>query len=327
MIAVVIPTYKAKEKILDVIEEIGNSVQTIYVVDDACPQESGKFVAQECKDSRVKVLYNDSNLGVGGAVITGYKQAIEDGADIVVKLDSDGQMDPKLIEIFVAPILDGSADYTKGNRFYNIESLTGMPKLRLFGNGVLSFLTKFSSGYWNIMDPTNGYTAIHTKVLELLPLDKIEQRYFFESDMLFRLNTMRAMVMDIPMNAKYEDEDSHLAPHTIIHDFLLKHMQRIGKRIIYNYFLRDLNAGTLELVVGSILALFGSSFGLLHWWESITTGQPATSGTVMLAAIPVLVGINLLISALSYDIANVPRHSIHNLITDARTLDHGNRNE
>jgi len=319
MIAVVIPSYKAKSKILDVIRDIGDQVKKIYVVDDACPQATGKHVEQACLDDRVVVLYHVKNLGVGAAVITGYRQAIEDGMEIVVKLDSDGQMDPKLIDIFIGPILDGTADYTKGNRFYNVESLIGMPKLRLFGNGILSFLTKFSSGYWNVMDPTNGYTAIHTNVLKILPLEKIEQRYFFESDMLFRLNTVRAMVVDIPMSAKYDDEESYLVPHRVATEFLLKHLQRIGKRIFYNYFLRDLNAGTLQLVMGLILTLFGGGFGLAHWWESVSTGYAATSGTVMLAAIPVLVGINLLISALSYDIANVPRHSIHKLIRDART--------
>lgn len=319
MIAVVIPSYKAKNRILGVIGDIGDQVEKIYVVDDACPEATGKHVEQTCADDRVVVLYNDKNLGVGGAVITGYRQAIKDGMEIIVKLDSDGQMDPKLIDIFVAPILDGTADYTKGNRFYNVESLIGMPKLRLFGNGILSFLTKLSSGYWNVMDPTNGYTAIHTNVLKILPLEKIEHRYFFESDMLFRLNTVRAMVMDIPMNARYDDEGSHLVPHRVATEFLLKHLQRIGKRVFYNYFLRDLNAGTLQLVMGLILTLFGSGFGLAHWWKSVSTGYAATSGTVMLAAIPVLLGINLLISALSYDIANVPRHSIHKLIRDART--------
>ena len=318
MIAVVIPAYKAKSQILDVIAQIGEQVAAIYVVDDACPDSTGKHVETQCDDARVNVIYNTENLGVGGAMIAGYRQAMSDGAEIIVKLDSDGQMDPRLIGNFVRPIIDGKADYTKGNRFFDIESVQSMPKLRLLGNATLSFLTKFSSGYWNIMDPTNGFTAIHANVLKLLPLDKLDRGYFFESDLLFRLNTVHALVMDIPMTAKYGGENSHLFPRKIAFEFFVKHVKRSLKRLFYNYFLRDFNVGTLFLISGTTLTLFGLSFGLYHWWVSINTGQPATSGTVMLAAIPGLLGIQSLISALSYDIANVPRHAIHSFVMDAR---------
>lgn len=321
MISAVIPAYKAKDRILDVIQRIGDQVDLIYVVDDACPEMTGKMVESRCNDARVVVLYNDENLGVGGAVVTGYRRAIQDNAEIVVKIDSDGQMDPRLIGNFVQPILDGKADYTKGNRFFDIESVQSMPRLRLLGNAALSFLTKFSSGYWNIMDPTNGFTAIHTNVLKLLPLDKLDQRYFFESDMLFRLNTVRALVVDIPMTAKYNGEDSHLVPEKVALGFFAKHIKRTGKRIFYNYFLRDFSIGTLYLVAGAVLTLFGLVFGLYHWSLSNVSGQPATSGTVMLAAIPALVGVQSLISALSYDIANAPRHTVHDLVSDARDRD------
>lgn len=318
MIVVVIPTYKAKDSILDVIGHIGDEVERIYVVDDACPDRTGEFTESNCKDARLTVLRHEKNLGVGGAMVTGYLQALRDGATIVVKIDSDGQMDPRLIPNFIYPIVEGNADYTKGNRFFDIESVRTMPRLRLLGNAVLSFLTKFSSGYWNIMDPTNGYTAIHANVLRLLPLEKLDQRYFFESDLLFRLNTVHAMVVDIPMHAKYDGEDSHLFPRRIALEFFIKHSKRMTKRIFYNYFLRDFSVGTLFLATGSLLTIFGVSFGLYHWWLSLTSGQPATSGTVMLAAIPTLLGVQSLISALSYDIANVPRHAIHNFVQDAR---------
>jgi len=321
MIAVVIPAYKAKNRILDVIRQIDDQVAKIYVVDDACPDRTGKLVETECNDARVAVIYNSENLGVGGAVVAGYRQAIADGAEIIVKIDSDGQMDPRLIDNFVRPIIDGKADYTKGNRFFDIESVQTMPKLRLLGNAVLSFLTKFSSGYWNIMDPTNGFTAIHVNVLKMLPLDKLDPRYFFESDMLFRLNTVRALVMDIPMTAKYDGEDSHLVPEKVALGFFAKHVKRTSKRVFYNYFLRDFSIGTLYIVAGTILTLFGLVFGLYHWSMSISSGEPATSGTVMLAAVPALLGIQSLISALSYDIANAPRHTVHDLVSDARDRD------
>ena len=318
MIAVVIPAYKAKRQVLDVIADIGDQVEAIYVVDDACPDSTGKHVESQCDDARVKVIYNEENFGVGGAMIAGYRQAISAGAEVIVKIDSDGQMDPRLIGNFVRPIIDGKADYTKGNRFYDIESVQSMPRLRLLGNAALSFLTKFSSGYWNIMDPTNGFTAIHANVLRMLPLDKLDRRYFFESDLLFRLNTVHAVVMDVPMTARYGGENSQLFPRKIAVEFLIKHIKRIFKRFFYNYFLRDFNVGTLFLVSGTTLTLFGLLFGLYHWSLSFSSGQPATTGTVMLAAIPGLLGVQSLISALSYDIANVPRHAIHTFVMDAR---------
>ena len=145
-IAVVIPCYKVSAHILGVIQAIGSEVNTIFVVDDCCPEKSGALVENSCADSRVRVIYHPVNQGVGGAVMSGYKAAIADGADVIVKVDGDGQMDPGLIPAFVAPIMAGEADYTKGNRFFDLEEIRAMPKVRLFGNAVLSFMTKLSSG-------------------------------------------------------------------------------------------------------------------------------------------------------------------------------------
>ncbi|MDO8341564.1 MAG: glycosyltransferase family 2 protein, partial [Cellvibrio sp.] len=193
-IAVVIPCYKVTRHILEVISSIGIEVWRIYVVDDACPDGSGKHVEAHCSDQRIRIIYHKCNQGVGGAVITGYRAAIADGAEVIVKLDGDGQMDPRLIPNFIEPILAGDADYTKGNRFFDLEEINGMPKVRLFGNAVLSLMTKLSSGYWDLFDPTNGYTAIHAEVARHLPFSKISHSYFFETDILFRLNTLRAVV-------------------------------------------------------------------------------------------------------------------------------------
>ena len=181
-IAVVIPCYKVCKHVLDVIARIGPEVARIYAVDDACPEHSGRFVEQTCQDPRVKVIYNDRNLGVGGAVISGYRAALADGMDIVVKVDGDGQMAPELLPNFVGPILERRADYTKGNRFYSFYNVRTMPRVRLWGNAVLSFMTKISSGYWSIFDPTNGYTAIHRFVLTRIDLKNISERYFFDLD-------------------------------------------------------------------------------------------------------------------------------------------------
>ena len=311
-IAVTLPCYKVRAQVLDVIARIPPQVQRIYVVDDQCPQQSGLLVQQECRDERVRVLFHEQNQGVGGAVSTGYRAALEEGMDIVVKVDGDGQMDPALIPHFTRPIERGRADYTKGNRFYRPESLKGMPPIRLFGNAALSFINKLSTGYWSIMDPTNGYTAIHTAVLRRLPLDKLERRYFFESDMLFRLNTVRAVVHDVPMDAVYADEESSLKVSKVLPEFLLKHINRFFKRYVYLYLLRDFNIGSLYSLLGVALCLLGLLFGGWHWLRSLSSGAPATSGTVMLAALPLIIGIQFLIAFLHHDVEHVPDEPLSN---------------
>lgn len=313
-IAVAIPCYRVTQHILAVIAAIGPEVETIYAVDDACPDGSGRFIEEQNPDPRVKVLYNPHNLGVGGATVTAYKKAIADGIDIVVKIDGDGQMNPKLLPHFVRPLLLGEADYAKGNRFFRPESVQGMPPVRLFGNAVLSFMTKLSCGYWNIMDPTNGYTAVRSCVLTELPLDKLEQRYFFETDMLFRLNTVRAVVKDVPMDAIYADEQSHLKVGTVLPEFLRKHASRLWRRYIYSYLVRDFNVGSMYSLVGMALLSFGLLFGIHSWISGVVHAAPATSGTVMLAALPVIVGIQCWIAFLHHDVSNVPTEPLSRLL-------------
>jgi glycosyltransferase involved in cell wall biosynthesis len=310
-IAVVIPSYKVTRQIVDVILNIPAMVWHIYVIDDACPEGSGKFVEKNIDDDRLKVIFHAQNQGVGGAVMSGYQAAITDGADVIVKVDGDGQMDPSLIPCFIEPILAGEADYTKGNRFYNLEEIRAMPPMRLFGNSVLSFMSKLSSGYWDLFDPTNGYTAIHVDVLQHLPLRKISRRYFFETDMLFRLNTLRAVVVDVPMDTKYGEEVSHLKVSKILGEFLFKHTRNFLKRVFYNYYLRDLSLASLELPTGLIMILFGIVFGGYHWLKSAQLGVPTPAGTVMLAAMPLLVGLQLVLAFIGYDIASVPKRPLH----------------
>lgn len=310
-IGVIIPTYKARGHVLKVIEQIGPEVSRIYVIDDFCPDNSGDFVAENCTDERVSIIRHSKNLGVGGAVITGYKTAIQDGVDILVKIDSDGQMDPSLLLNFVRPITNGEADYTKGNRFFDLEKVYLMPKARIFGNAVLSFMCKMSSGYWNIFDPTNGYTAISAHVARRLPYPKISCRYFFETDMLFRLNTLRAVVVDIPMDAKYGDEVSNLKIHKIFGEFLYKHTVNFFKRIFYNYYLRDMSIASLELPVGLALIGFGSFYGGYHWLDASQNGGMTPVGTVVLSALAILSGIQFLLGFIGYDISSVPVRPIH----------------
>jgi dolichol-phosphate mannosyltransferase len=310
-IAVVIPCYKVQAKVLDVIARVGPEVALIYVVDDACPEHTGDLVEREAKDKRVRVLRHARNQGVGAATLTGMRAAAADGASILVKIDGDGQMDPAQVATFVGPILRGEADYTKGNRFFAPENLRGMPGFRVFANGLLSFVTKLSSGYWSVFDPANGYLALHAAVFDLLPKDKIAPRFFFESDLLFRLNLVRANVVDIPLRAAYGDEISNLRAHKEMVPFLLYLTRNFLKRIVYSYFVRDFSIGSIYLLFGLPILTFGIVFGLVEWISHASSGAFASAGTVMLAALPIIVGFQLLLAFLGYDIANVPRTAIH----------------
>lgn len=309
-VAVVMPCYRVGTAVLEVIAAIGPQAGAVYVVDDACPEGTGDMVEARCTDPRVRVLRHTRNTGVGGAVITGYRQALADGWTVVAKIDGDGQMDPRHLPQFVKPLLEGKADYTKGNRFFRIESVQGMPLARLVGNAVLSFMAKASSGYWRNFDPTNGYTAIHAGVLRTLPLDKIAHDYFFETDMLFRLNTMGAVVRDVPMDSVYAGERSSMHIPRIIPRFLGRHAVNFAKRIVYNYFLRDFQLASLALLLGVPLLLFGVGYGLGAWIAAAAEDRVATAGTVMLAALPTLTGMQLLLLFASHDISAQPRDPI-----------------
>jgi glycosyltransferase involved in cell wall biosynthesis len=305
-VAVVIPVFRCKAQIRPVIDAIGPEVSRIYVVDDACPEGTGRAVEESVRDPRVRVIYHAENRGVGGAVTTGYAQAVEDGASIVVKVDGDGQMSPALIPSLIRPIQSGLADYAKGNRFYLLRSLSEMPPVRLFGNSVLSFVNKIVHGYWNIMDPTNGFTAIHASAVRALPLASLSRRYFFESDMLFRLSTIRAVVVDVPMKAKYADEKSGLSVSKVVLEFPPKYASRFFKRIFYNYFLRDFNAGSVQLVLGTLLFVGGTIFGASEWYLHARAGAFASAGTVMLATLPIILGAQLLLAFIQFDTLNLP---------------------
>ena len=320
-IAVVIPCYRVKDHIVSLLGGIGPEVTEIFVVDDACPQGSGSYVLAECQDPRVVVLEHEQNQGVGGAVITGYQAAMAIGADVVVKLDGDGQMDPALIPHFVAAIFEGRADYVKGNRFHNVEDVRTMPTARLVGNAGLSFMTKLSSGYWNVFDPTNGYTAISGPVLARIPLQKLRRRYFFESDLLFRLGTIQACVFDLPMTAVYGEEQSGLHIRRVFLQFLGGNLANACKRVFYGYFLRGFSIASLELLVSIAFILFGVVFGINGWTESVSTRRPATTGTVMLAALPIILGVQLLLSFLAFDIAAVPTRVITPLLSVRRGVE------
>jgi len=311
VIAVVVPCYRETAHVLDVIEGIGDEVAHVLVVDDACPDGTGRHVQAHCDDPRVEVLTHGRNKGVGGATMTGYRRALELGCDIIVKVDGDGQMDPTMIPVLARPIAAGEADYTKGNRFHQFFAVGRMPPVRVTGNMLLSFLSKLSSGYWDVFDPTNGFTAIHARVARALPLEKISEGFFFESDMLFRLGLMRAVVRDIPMQARYGNETSAISIPRIIPEFLIKHAVNTWKRIGYAYFVREFSFASIQLVLGAVMLAFGVAYGAYWWRESIVTGVPATAGTVLLAALPIILGSQFLIAFINTDTRGVPKAPVH----------------
>lgn len=317
-IAVVIPCFRVGRQIRDVVASIGDYADWIFVVDDACPEHSGDIIEQAFQSERVQVLRHAQNAGVGAAMRTGYTAALETQADIIVKCDGDGQMDASLIPLLCAAIHDSQADYVKGNRFYRLRDVANMPFTRIIGNAALSFLCKLSSGYWQLFDPNNGFTAIHRNVLKEVPLQRVAKRYFFESDMLYHLNQARAVVRELPMQAKYGDETSSLNPFSQMFSFSAGHARNFLRRCVYSYFIRGFSLASVQLLLGMAFSLFGLIFGSLHWWLSLKTGVAASAGTVMLAALPTLIGVQLLLSWLHFDIAAEPRNIIHTALENSR---------
>lgn len=310
-IAVVIPCYRVSDTIEQVIRTLPDLVDHILVVDDACPDHSGS-IAEGLALDKVQVVYHEKNQGVGGAVISGYKKALELNCDVVVKVDGDGQMDPRYIPALIEPLFTNEADYAKGNRYYDFRALRRMPKIRLFGNNVLSFLEKLFSGYWNIMDPTNGYTAIHRRVLEKLNLSGIAKGYFFESHLLLNLNLVNAVVRDVPIPARYNNEISSLNIRKTLFEFPPRLFYGLCKRLFFKYFIYDFNMASVYLLLGIPLFLWGFLFGLFQWIDSSVSNTPKTAGTIMVAALPLILSVEMLLQAINIDIQSAQRNQAKN---------------
>ena len=304
--AVVIPAYRVADSLNNVVLSIPDIIDYIIVVDDNCPSLSGKH-AEKLDRKNLVVLYHDRNQGVGGAMKTGYKKALDLGCDIVIKVDGDGQMDTAYLSALIEPLVKNKADYAKGNRFFDFTALKSMPKSRLFGNSILSFLVKMASGYWNVIDPTNGFTAIHRRALEKIKLDKLSQGYFFESDMLIHLNLVNAVVEDVYIPARYGNERSSLNITKSIFQFPPKLLKGLAKRIFFKYFIYDFNMASVYILIGSPLFLVSTIWGTLEWIESALTGEPRTAGTIMLIALPIIISFQMLLQAIHIDIHSIPK--------------------
>jgi glycosyltransferase involved in cell wall biosynthesis len=309
-IAVVIPAYCEAKRVADVVRGLPSWVDHIVVVDDASTDGTAE-AAESVNDTRLLVLRHARNEGVGGATIAGFNKARELGADVLVKMDADGQMDPSGLPALLEPICRGVVDYTKGNRFLHGRALQQMPPMRRLGNIAVSFMAKLASGYWNVFDPTNGYVALHASIWPLLDQERLARRFFFENSLLLELGLARAVVRDVYLPARYNDKVSHLSEGRTVMEFPPMLLRGLVRRVIVQYFVRDFNAVSLFLVVGKAATIFGLIWGLYHWYLSARTGIVASTGTVMIAVLPLILGLQLLLQALVMDIQNVPRDPLH----------------
>lgn len=305
-ITTVVPARNEAQHIGKVIKTMPDFVDYVVVVDDAS-QDGTPEVAPACGDIRLILLKTSENQGVGGATLLGYRKGLELNSDIIVKMDGDGQMAPEYLSSLLDAIIEQGYDYAKGNRFLAGESLAFMPRHRLFGNIVLTFLTKLASGYWHIFDPQNGYTAIRAEVLRSLDINAIHKRYFFENDMLIHLGFMGRRVKDIAIPARYREEESDLNPFKIGLTFPFLLFRRFLYRIYQKYILRDFSPIVLFLFLGALLFGWGALFGVYLWLKSILTGHLTPTGTIMLSLLPLILGFQLLLQAIVLDIQETPK--------------------
>lgn len=307
-IAAVIPCYRVEREIVAVIAGLPDFVKYVIVIDDASPDHTASLVNDlATRDARIISIRHEKNQGVGGATVTGFRKALELGAQIVVKVDGDGQMDTSYLPDLLIPLILGEADYAKGNRFRDFQALQKMPAIRRFGNMLLGFLTKAATGYWNLFDPTNGYVAIRSSILAQLPLHLIDRTYFFETSMLANLYLLGAVVKDVPMPARYRGEISNLSIHRSALEFPIKLVKNFFRRVILMNLIYDFSMTSVYLMVGFPLLLFGLIFGISKWIKYATLGTPAPTGTVMIPTLSVLLAIQFLIAAVETDLRSTPK--------------------
>ncbi len=310
-IAAVIPAFRVESEIESVLHGLPPYLKNIIVVDDASPDHTSDLVAALVKrDRRVVLIRHERNQGVGGAMVSGFRKALELGAQIVVKIDGDGQMDVSHIPDLLMPLIQGKADYAKGNRFRDFAALQQMPLVRRIGNMGLGFLSKATTGYWNLFDPTNGFLAIRAETLAQLPLDKIDHTYYFETSMLANLYLLGAVVKDVPMPALYKGEVSSLVIHRVFFEFPSKLFSTLLRRILLKSFIYDFSMASIYILTGLPLLLFGLIFGSIKWIQYAQLGIAAPTGTVILPTLSVLLGIQFLLSAIEIDLRSVPQEPL-----------------
>lgn len=262
-IGVVVPAYNEEDLIAATLDGIPGYVDRIYVVDDASGDGTGDVIrGRQKSDHRILCLGHRENRGVGGAIATGYRAALSDGMEVIAVMAGDNQMDPGELSRLLDPVVEGKADYSKGNRLTGKESRRGMSGWRYLGNSILTVLTKIGSGYWELNDPQNGYTAVSRRVLERIVPEIIYPGYGYCNDLLVKMNVAGFRVVDIPMPARYGGEKSKIRYYRYIPRVSWLLLKGFCWRLRMMYGLSGFKPIVLFYFVGVILALVGLLDGL-----------------------------------------------------------------
>ena len=301
-IAVAIPCYKVEQHLQQVVAGLPDFVDSILLVDDCSPDGTPQLVDKlAASDPRIIALHHKENLGVGGAMRTAFSKVLETDIDVVVKLDGDGQMDSR----YISPLVEAltHAEFAKGNRLFDRAMLRRMPALRRLGNMGIGFMVKASSGYWNVSDPVNGFFAIRTSTLKHMELERLSQRFFFESSMLIELHYTGARIKEVSMPAIYGDEKSNLSIGKTLFSFPPRLFAAWLRRIHLSYFVFDFNICSLYLLIGLPSFLFGLIFGICEWIHYASINSPSPTGTIMVAVLTFILGFQMLLAAAQYDVS------------------------
>ena len=302
-IAVVVPAHNEERLIEKTITTIPDYIDKIIVVDDASTDGTVNIVLslQSTISEKLILIRHEKNKGVGGAIKTGYKKALELGMDIAVVMAGDAQMDPKELPRLLEPIVENKADYTKGNRLVHPEKLK-MPRLRRFGNSILTLLTKIASGYWDIIDPQNGYTAISKKALREMDFEKIYDGYGCPNDILIELNIRNMRVMDIEMPPRYGEEKSgiKLGRYSFKLSWLL--LKGFFRRINTKYGGLRFHPLWLFYMGGIILFSLGILYSLSLLYYKLFIGGGLSPGSVLLPALFLIIGYLSILFAFLFDV-------------------------
>jgi glycosyltransferase involved in cell wall biosynthesis len=299
-VAVVVPAFDEERLIATTLAGIPEFVDRVIVVDDASRDGTAQS-ARATGDSRVDVISHDKNQGVGAAILTGYRRALDEGIDVTCVMAGDNQMDPSDLEAIAGPVARGEVDYSKANRLFTGRAWELIPHTRYLGNAVLSLLTKIASGYWHVADSQSGYTAVGRDTLELLDLDRIYPRYGFPNDMLVHLNVINARVRDIPSRPVYGvGETSGIRLSRVIPAISWLLTKAFFWRMREKYVIRDFHPLVFFYVFGMLFSLLGLALGATVTILRIL-GNDLTVATVVLVALLLIAGLLFTLFAMLFD--------------------------
>ena len=291
----------AGSRAVEVVIESLKYADLIVFVDDCCPLNTGKYLSEKVKSSKLLIIHNEKNQGVGFSTKKGFQILLDHGCQLILKLDADGQMKPSDIPRMLLPIVNNECDATKGNRFSNIDKLFRMPKIRLVGNIFLSYITKFTTGYWDLFDPTNGFIAFNASVLKAINFSKLDNKFFFETDILFRCALKNINIKNVDIETSYGNSFSSLNPLKEFLVFFFKHLKVLIKRIFYQYYILDFNQGSIELTLFFILGFITSIIGINADFQVHLILIGSMSFPFYIFLLFVVISIQLFLSFIYYD--------------------------